>query len=67
MKITGIRPWLVKIPWDANAGKDYVRVPSQRGFVFVQVDTDEGVTVWGKSRLTRDLSRTVPSLRMCVR
>ena len=48
MKITNVRSWLVKIPWDLNPGKDEVRHPSQHGFVFVQVDTDEGITGWGE-------------------
>lgn len=48
MKITNVRSWLVKIPWDDNPGAESVRAPSLRGLVFVQVDTDEGVTGWGE-------------------
>ena len=48
MKITNVRSWTVKVPWDLNPGKDHVRVPSERGFLFVQVDTDEGITGWGE-------------------
>ncbi len=48
MKITNIRSWNVKIPWDMNPGTDEVRDPSRRGFVFVQVETDEGITGWGE-------------------
>ena len=42
MKITKVRSWLVKVPWDNNPGADHVRMPGTRGLVFVQVDTDEG-------------------------
>jgi galactonate dehydratase len=48
MKITNVRSWLVKIPWDDNPGGEAVRAPGQRGLVFVQVDTDEGITGWGE-------------------
>lgn len=48
MKITDVRSWIVKVPWDNEPGMDEVRSPSQRVFVFVQVDTDEGVTGWGE-------------------
>ncbi|MBN1401447.1 MAG: mandelate racemase/muconate lactonizing enzyme family protein [Anaerolineae bacterium] len=48
MKITHVRSWLVKVPWDNNPGADHVRMPGTRGLVFVQVDTDEGLTGWGE-------------------
>ncbi|MEZ4680522.1 MAG: mandelate racemase/muconate lactonizing enzyme family protein [Caldilineaceae bacterium] len=48
MKITDIRSWVVKIPWDDNPGAGVVRVPINRAFIFVQVDTDAGVTGWGE-------------------
>jgi galactonate dehydratase len=48
MKITNVRSWVIKVPWDMNPGKEEMRDPSQRGFVFVQVDTDEGITGWGE-------------------
>lgn len=48
MKITNIRSWLVKIPWDHNPGAGVMRDPGRRGLVFVQVDTDEGITGWGE-------------------
>lgn len=48
MKITNVRSWTVKIPWDLNPGKDVVRHPIERVFLFVQVDTDEGITGWGE-------------------
>ena len=48
MRITNVRSWLIQVPWDQNPGADEVRAPSERQFVFVQVDTDEGVTGWGE-------------------
>ena len=48
MKITNIRSWHVRVPWDNNPGTDEVRDPSERGFLFVQVETDEGITGWGE-------------------
>ena len=48
MKITNIRPWIVKIPIDQNPGAGTVRAPGERTLVFVQVDTDEGITGWGE-------------------
>lgn len=48
MKITNVRSWTVKIPWDQNPGADVVRDPSQRAFIFVQVETDEGINGWGE-------------------
>ena len=48
MKITNVRAWLVKIPWDANPGASEPRQPGERAFIFVQVDTDAGITGWGE-------------------
>ena len=48
MKITNIRAWTVKIPWDHNPGAGEVRDPGQRAFIFVQVETDAGLTGWGE-------------------
>ena len=48
MKITNVRSWVVKVPWDNNPGGDTVRAPGRRALVFVQVDTDEGITGWGE-------------------
>ena len=48
MKITNVRSWRVKVPWDNNPGADEVRDPGERGFLFVQVETDEGITGWGE-------------------
>ena len=48
MKITNIRSWIVKIPWDHNPGSGDVRAPGRATFFFVQVETDEGITGWGE-------------------
>ena len=48
MKITNVRSWIVKIPWDKNPGAGTVRVPGRHAFIFVQVDTDAGITGWGE-------------------
>ena len=48
MIITNVRSWLVNVPWDLNPGAEEVRAPSRRTLVFVQVDTDEGLTGWGE-------------------
>ena len=48
MKISNIRSWIVNIPWDRNPGAKEVRDLGHREFIFVQVDTDEGITGWGE-------------------
>jgi len=48
MIISAIRTWNVTIPWDHNPGTGAVRDPGEREFIFVQVDTDEGITGWGE-------------------
>lgn len=48
MKITNIRSWTVKIPWDHNPGAGVVRDPGTRAFIFVQVETDAGLNGWGE-------------------
>ena len=44
MKITRARSWVVKQP--ARKIDNQLKI-KDRGFVFIQVDTDEGVTGWG--------------------
>ena len=41
MKITDIKPWIVRVP-----SKEHGR--THREFVFVQVDTSDGITGWGE-------------------
>lgn len=48
MKITNVRSWIIKVPYDKNPGTGHVRVPGRQAFIFVQVDTDEGITGWGE-------------------
>ena len=48
MKITNVRSWIVEVPQGPPPG-DKAAVPQRvRPLVFVQVDTDEGVTGWGE-------------------
>ena len=46
MRISNVAARLVEVPWDQNPGTGEVRVASRRTFIFVQVDTDEGITGW---------------------
>ncbi len=48
MKITNIRSWVVRLDWDDNPGASLMRSPTKRSFVFVEVNTDEGITGWGE-------------------
>ncbi len=48
MKITSVRPWIIRVPWDNRPGGSSPRQPTERSLVFVQVDTDEGITGWGE-------------------
>ena len=56
MKITGISPWLVAVPnyepgilfSQGQPGSEASNAVPTRQYVFVQVDTDEGITGWGE-------------------
>jgi galactonate dehydratase len=56
MKITGISPWLVAVPnhdpgilySQGQPGSEPSRAMPTRQYVFLQVDTDEGITGWGE-------------------
>ena len=48
MKITDVKSYLIEMEWDDRPGKDQIRSPINREFVFVQIDTDEGITGWGE-------------------
>ena len=54
MKITRVTPWLVRGPAGAGAGRGGPSEsggtprPPTREYVFVQVETDEGITGWGE-------------------
>jgi len=48
MKITDVKSYLIEMEWDDRPGKDEIRSPINREFVFVQIDTDEGITGWGE-------------------
>ena len=43
MKITGVRPWVVKSMESTEDAQGPLRY-----FIYVQVDTDEGLTGWGE-------------------
>ncbi len=48
MKITDLKCYLVEIDWDDRPGANHPRNLIKREFVFVQIDTDEGITGWGE-------------------
>ena len=48
MKITDVKSYLIKMDWDDRPGKDKPRSSIEREFIFVQIDTDEGITGWGE-------------------
>ena len=48
MKITDLKCYLVEIDWDDRPGSNHSRNLIKREFVFVQIDTDEGITGWGE-------------------
>jgi galactonate dehydratase len=48
MKITRVRPWIVQGPPEEAGSKDPEGNPRRASYVFVQVETDEGLTGWGE-------------------
>ena len=48
MKITKVTPWVVSFPWEIRVGAEQQSIVMDRQLVFVQVDTDEGITGWGE-------------------
>ena len=48
MKITKVTPWVVSFPWEMRTGVEQKPEVRDRQLVFVQVDTDEGITGWGE-------------------
>src|ERR671939_1554255 len=46
MKITKVRPWIVSGPPEEPGGRSLTG--GLLSYVFVQVDTDEGLTGWGE-------------------
>ena len=61
MKITKVTPWLVSAPspYLDTANDSRIR---NREYVYVEVNTDEGVTGWGE---IRNISSLQPS-RLCL-
>ncbi|MFN8633928.1 MAG: mandelate racemase/muconate lactonizing enzyme family protein [Chloroflexota bacterium] len=48
MKITSVRPWIVTGPEEKVDGQAGERSSHMAKYVFVQVETDEGLTGWGE-------------------
>ena len=49
MKITKVTPWLIKAPRPfLDTADDNKNANSVREYLFVEVNTDEGVTGWGE-------------------
>ena len=48
MKITKVTPWVVSFPWEMRTGVEQKPEVRDRQLVFVQVDTNEGITGWGE-------------------
>ena len=47
MEITNARSWIARAPWNDSPG-DESKKTGTKDFVFIQVDTDEGITGWGE-------------------
>ena len=48
MKITSVRPWIVQGPPEEAGTREPGGGPRRASYVFVQVETDEGLTGWGE-------------------
>src|SRR3954453_12448580 len=48
MKITNVRPWIVRGPQERVDGQLADRSEHMAKYVFIQVETDEGLTGWGE-------------------
>ena len=48
MKITDLKSYLIQMDWDDRTGGSEPKNSVAREFVFVQIDTDEGITGWGE-------------------
>jgi galactonate dehydratase len=48
MKITRVRPWIVQGPPEEAGSREPGGSPRRATYVFVQVETDEGLTGWGE-------------------
>jgi len=48
MKITQVRPWIVQGPPEESGSRGADGRPRSATYVFVQVETDEGLTGWGE-------------------
>lgn len=48
MKITDVISYVIEIDWDDQPGGNAPRMPTKRQLIFVQINTDEGITGWGE-------------------
>lgn len=48
MKITNVTPWIINGPWENEGAAVPENRPIRRQYVFVQVETDEGLDGWGE-------------------
>ena len=48
MKITDLKSYVIQMDWDDRPGGKEPRNIIPREFIFVQIDTDEGITGWGE-------------------
>ncbi|MDA0768784.1 MAG: mandelate racemase [SAR202 cluster bacterium Casp-Chloro-G4] len=48
MKITDVKTYVIETDWDDRPGGDRPRLPTRRQFIFVKVETDEGISGWGE-------------------
>ncbi len=48
MKITDVKAYVIETDWDDRPGADHPRLPTKREFIFLKVETDEGIDGWGE-------------------
>ena len=56
MKITKVTPWLIEAPAPFLDTANDNKIPVNREYVFVEVNTDEGITGWGEITGTSKVS-----------
>lgn len=56
MKITKVTPWLIEAPAPFLDTANDNKIPQNREYVFVEVNTDEGITGWGEITGTSKVS-----------
>lgn len=48
MIISDVKTYVIETDWDDRPGGDRPRLPTTREFIFVKVETDEGISGWGE-------------------